>query len=191
MKLATASCLDLNRIASPWAIDTDHQARMMTSGVPLTVDPKSVGLAAYERPGFKTTFDGIAQDGKLRVGVSGWSVPPAVWSGWRVASPARIDENIRTGWFRPQALWPSDQGLEAYRSGGEWEYFDRRRLTQCRDYNFRETPLKGGPDIALCKVVSRAKDFSFYLELDSRHIERLPQALRLIERAIEHTRRKC
>lgn len=187
LKLHDGTCLDLTSLSRPWAIDPEVEDR--TDGVVIATGGEEFGLRPFELKDGSEAYFGTRFDGRLRVHVTGWSPPNPRWASYWVASPERIEENRRSGLFRPLDLWKGEaNGIEAYEGVGNRFYVDRRRLTQCLDYLSLE---RDGFRQVRCTAISQDKNFSFSFRFDSRDVERLPRALRQIERAIEDTRGRC
>ena len=188
LKLRDGSCLDLTKLAPPWTIDRDAQAKDSVNGVIIATDGKIFGVRPFELKDETEDTFGVRYDGKLRVQVTGWSPPNPAWAVDWVARPERIEENRRSGLFHQLDIWHGDKGLEAYQGPGGRFYVDARRLTQCRDYLSLE---RDGFRQVNCTAISQDRSFAFSFRFDSRDVERLPPALAQIERAIGATRGRC
>lgn len=190
--LRDGSCLDLAKIAAPWSVEADPTtAGRISNGVVLSADGAKAALRPHIVDGQLggTDIFGEPRDGRLRIGVSGWSPPAPAWASYMVASPARINENIRNGDFRRIELWPGDSsGLEAYEGFGGRSFVDGRRLVQCRDYIGLN---REGSNMVWCTAVNRREDFQIGFRFDSRDVSNLPAMLRNLEQAIEATRATC
>ena len=189
--LGDGSCLDLPRIAAPWSVDTDPDRTMFSNGVVISADGGAAGLRPWRPSPLDGSRDiwGEPKDERIRVAVSGWSPPSPEWASYMVAAPARIDELVRTGDFKPIRLWSDDpKGLEAYQGLGGRSYVDSRRLVQCRDYT---NPRYDRTNLVWCTAVNRREDVQIGFRFDADDVPRLPQALRAIEQAIEATRTEC
>lgn len=188
--LKNRTCLELASLPAPWSVNTDPAVAELGNGIIIVADGQKAGLRPYmpsEQAGAKTDIWGYPLDGKLRIIVSGWSPPSPAWASYIVASPARINENIQNGDFKPLDLWPGKAlGLEAYQGFGGRSYVDKRRLIQCRDYT------RGNEQsLVWCTAVNSHTDFQIGFRFDSRDVTKLPEVLQRIERSIEATRKAC
>jgi hypothetical protein len=171
LQLPDGQCLDFSRLPPPWLqINADAGGN--------TLEMAATGDAVGIRP--DTRGDGV-----LRVTLQGWRRPEDLSLIWQVASPERIDENIRTALLKRISLW-SDNALrlEAYSGPGlEFTYVDARRYTQCRDY--------GETGIIRCIVVSDDNTWALSTILSGAERGRLPVVLQKLTNVAKLTIAGC
>lgn len=180
LRLRDGSCLDASRLPFPWtAVQDDGLLRLI-----IAAPRGEVGIEPARPLGddqrLKTT------PAPLLIWINGWSRPPGQDFGWRGLTPQRVEENIRSGVFKPIALWPANAlRFQAFAGpGGQNHYTDDRRFSQCRDYG-------PGYDRVRCAMVSQDEQYSFGGDLAQSNVRDLPVRLQRIGDAIEATRGRC
>lgn len=190
IRLPDGSCLDTRRLPVPWVAAKPEPVSTLNPDLVIAAPGKAVGIVPYEVAGGKTDGDGRPYDGRVWVGVAGWSRPTDDdLASWEIAKPARVEALIHGTPEQPAVkrlpLWPHTASLQAYQTfADEGAYVDTRRLTQCRDY---------GPEIRLiwCDVISGDQQFRYVVKLDASNLPHLPETLSLITHAVEHMRAPC
>lgn len=173
LRLRDRSCLDASRLPFPWKAVHDGSTLSLIIAAP----GGEVGIEPAPPMG---------DDERLLVWITGWSRPPGENFGWRGPTPERAEENIRTGVFKPIALWPPNAlHFQAFVGpGGQNHYTDDRRFSQCRDYGSDYNRVR-------CSIVSQDGQFIFGGDLAHSNVPDLPTRLQKIGDVIEAMRGRC
>lgn len=177
LRLRDGSCLDISRLPAPWtAVKDDQPLRLIISA------PRDqVGI----EPAWTLGDDKRLTTTPLRIWITGWSRPPGYAFGWHGPTPQAVEDNIRSGTFKPIGLWPGNTlGFQAFAQSGNNFYTDERRFSQCRDYGPGYNRLR-------CTIVSRDEQYIFGGDLTASNVPNLPARIQRILDAIEAMRGPC
>ncbi|MGR4866890.1 hypothetical protein [Caulobacter sp. LARHSG274] len=178
LRLRDGSCLDVSRLPPPWtAVRDDRPLRLIIAAPRDKIEVE---------PAWTLGDDKRLKTRPLQVWITGWSQPPSEDFGWRGPTPRVAKENIRSGIFKPIALWPGNTlGFLAFAGpGGQNHYTDERFFSQCRDYG-------QGYDRLSCAIVSPDEQYIWGTDLAASNVPDLPGRIQRILDVIETMRGSC